>query len=144
MTNTTKRPTKKDNLNVIKSIIEVANDQGFELPEEFTFEDITAFIDHEVELLDSKAAAAQKRAAEKKVEGDILRDKIYEVLSETDFMTITQITEQLNDPDVSNQMVTARLKQLNDLQKVEKTQLTVASSVEGGKSKKLSAYKKLI
>lgn len=143
MTDTTKKVTKRDNLTMLKNIIDLANDNGFELPEGYTFEGLTEFIDHELELLESKAAAAQKRAAAKRDEGDLLRERIYEVMSETEFMTISQITNALEDPDVSNQMVTARLKQLNDLGKVTKDTISVPSTVEGGKAKKLSAYKKL-
>lgn len=144
MTNTVKKPTKKENLNVIKNIITLADENGFELPEGFIFEDLVAFVDHELELLESKAAAAQKRAAAKKAEGDALREKIYDVLSETDFMTINEITAKLNDPDVSPQMVTSRLKPLSDLGRVEKEYRTVPATTEGGKSKKLSTYRKLV
>lgn len=145
MTTNTKKPTKKENYNAILNILDLAEANGFELHEGIDFAGLKEFATHEIELLDSKAASAQKRAAAKKVEGDALRDKIYGVLSDSDYMIIRDITAALEDPDVSDQMVTARLGQMAKLDPpmVEKTTVTVQSTVEGGKAKKLSAYRRV-
>ena len=146
MTNTTvKKPTKKENFNAICAILTAAQEAGIELNgnEQITYESLIECMKNEVVLLDKKAEAAQKRAADRKVEGDALRDKIYEVMSDTDFMLIHDIALALNDPDVSDQMVTARLKQLKDLGKVEQDSIPVSPTTEGGKTKKLSAYRRL-
>lgn len=145
MTNTTKKVTKKDYLNTILDILDNAEANGVALPENINYEGLKDFASHEIELLDSKAASAQKRAAAKKVEGDALRDKIYNVLSDADYMIIRDITAALDDPDVSDQMVTARLGQMIKLDPpmVEKTTAIVQSAVEGGKTKKLSAYRRV-
>lgn len=146
MTNTTKKPTKKANYSAILNIIKVAQEEGLvlEIPD-ITYDSLTEFVDHEIELLDNKAIAAQKRAAAKKVEGDELREKIYNTLSDEEFMTISEIVKALDDPDVSAQMVTARLTQLAspEVARVEKNTVNVPASTEGGKAKKLSGYRRL-
>lgn len=143
MANNTKKITKRDNFNAIRAILRAANDAGIALEgnEMITYESLEECIENEIILLDKKAEAAQKRADKRKVEGDALRDRIYDVLPTEEFMVIDDIKNALNDPDVSNAMITARLKQLNDLGMVEKGMATVSSVVEGGKSKKLSAYR---
>lgn len=144
MTNTVKKPTKKANYSAILSILDAAMDAGITLDlGEITYDSLHEFVDHEIELLDNKAAAAQKRAAAKKVEGDALRERIYEVLTDEP-MTINEIVKILGDDDVSAQMVTARLTQLAspEVNRVAKETVTVPASAEGGKSKKLSAYRR--
>lgn len=146
MTNTTKKPTKKANYSAILSIMKVAQEEGLTLEiADISYDSLREFVEHEIELLDNKAVAAQKRAAQKKIEGDELREKIYNALSDDTFMTISEIVAVLNDPDVSAQMVTARLTQLAspEVARVEKDTVTVPASTEGGKTKKLSAYKRL-
>lgn len=146
MTNTTKKPTKKANYSAILSIMKVAQEDGIALDiADISYDSLREFIEHEIELLDNKAIAAQKRAAQKKVEGDELREKIYDTLSNETFMTISEIVKALDDPDVSAQMVTARLTQLAspEVARVEKNTVTVPATTEGGKTKKLSAYKRL-
>ena len=145
MTNTIKKPTKKANYAAIVAILNAAESNGLELDgTEITYDSLRDFVDHEVELLDNKAAAAAKRAAAKKVEGDALREKIYDVLTDEP-MTINEIVKALDDEDISAQMVTARLTQLAspEVNRVEKKTVTVPASSEGGKSKKLSAYRRI-
>lgn len=146
MTDNTKKPTKKANFSAIKSILKAAEQAGITLNlDGITFDSLATFIDHEVELLDNKTAAAQKRAAAKRAEGDALRERIYEVLNDSEFMTINEIIKALNDDEVSPQMVTARLGQLADpdIARVEKEMKSVSPGGEGGKTKKLSAYRRL-
>lgn len=135
-----KKLTKKETFSTIKTMISIAEDEGFTLPESMTYDYLREFIDHEVELLDNKAAAAQKRAEKKKVEGDILREKVFEVLSAAnDFMTVNDIVQMIDDPDVSAQMVTSRLTQLRKLDRIDRESVSVTS--ESGKTKKCVAYK---
>lgn len=143
-TNTVKKITKKDNFSMIRAILAEAQRAGIEIDsEDISYESLDECMVNEIALLDKKAESAQKRAADRKVEGDVLRDKIYDVMSDTEYMTISEINSALNDPDVSNQMVTARLKQLKDLNKVEQESKSIPPSTEGGKTKKLSAYRRL-
>lgn len=144
MTNTVKKITKKTNYTIISAILDYAERQGAAINEEgVTYESLHEFIDHELELLDNKAVAAAKRAATKRQAGDELREKVYSVLSTDEFMTINQIVAALGDPDISPQMVTARLTQLAspEVGRVEKNTMTLVATTEGGKSRKVSAYR---
>ena len=142
MSDTAKKPTKKENYNMLLAILAEAESNGMTLDPEIdiTFESLKDFIEHEVELLDNKAAAAAKRTAEKKVAGDELRERIYACLSTDEFKTIKEIEDALGDPDVSAQMITARLTQLAspEVGRVEKDTVTVGGD---GKSRKLTAYR---
>lgn len=135
--------TKKAMYATVLDILADAESRGFALPEGMDFGGLSDFVNHEIELLDKKAEAAAKRAADKKVAGDALRDRIYGVLSDTEFKTTNEIVSALGDPDVSSQMVTARLTQLIGLEQVEKDSVTIPASGEGGKSRKVVAYRKL-
>ncbi len=142
MTNTTKKISKKDNYAAIIAILKVANENGMTLEgyDGITFESLVEFINHEVELLDSKAAAAQKRAAAKKAEGDALRERVFECLT-NDPQTISAIVRAIDDPDVSANMVTSRLTQLCGDGRAVKDTVKVPAATEGGKAKTLSAYR---
>jgi hypothetical protein len=144
MNNKAPKITKKANYAAISDILTAAQNAGIELTGEITFDSLQEFIAHEQELLDNKAVAAQKRAAQRKVDGDALRDKIYDVLTD-EFMTIADIVKALDDEDISAQMVTARLTQLAspEVGKVEKDTVTVPAANEGGKSRKVSAYRRI-
>ena len=108
--------------------------------EDMTFDGLREFIAHEIELLDNKAAAAAKRAQAKRDEGDALRARILDVMSTEDFMTIPEIVKAIGDEDVSAQMVTARLTQCVKAELAEKDSVSVEIA---GKTKKLSAYRRL-
>lgn len=144
MTNTNKKVTKKTNYNVISDLLNWAEAQGYEIDVEgVTYDSMHVFVDHELTLLDNKAAAAAKRAADKKVAGDELREKVFNVLDTEEFMTINDIVKALDDEDISAQMVTARLTQLvsPEVARVEKSTVVVPAATEGGKNRKVSAYR---
>lgn len=140
---TSKKITKKAQYATILDILAYAEDNEFALPEGLDFGMLSDFVNHEIELLDKKAESAAKRAADKKVAGDALRDRIYGVLSDSEFKTIAEIVKELGDPDVSAQMVTARLTQLGSLGQIEKDSVTVPAAGEGGKARKVVAYRRL-
>ena len=145
MNETVKKISKKEKLLALKAVAQTAEGSGITLDMgDITYGTLYDFVDHEIELLENKAAAAQKRAASKKAEGDALREQIYNVLSDTDFMTTDEIVKALGDEDITAQMVTSRLTQLasEEVGKVEKTQVTI-SGKDGGRSRKLSAYRKI-
>lgn len=145
MSNTVKKPTKKANYSTLLQILDAAETSITLDTGDITYDSLREFINHEIELLDNKAVAAQKRAAAKKVEGDALREEIFGVLSDTQYMTINDIVKALGREDVSAQMVTARLTQLAspEVARVEKDMISVPAAAEGGKTKKLSAYRRL-
>ena len=141
-TNNVKRPTKKENYNAIFSIVNAMEQSGANLDMgEITYDSLRNFINNEITLLDNKAATAKKRAEEKKVEGDALRDTIYDVMTDT-WMTADSIVDTINDPDTTRNMVISRLGQLVKLEKVEKELQAVASATEGGKARKQTVYRK--
>lgn len=137
---TTKKITKKSMYATVLDILADAESRGFALPEGMDFGALSDFVNHEIELLDKKAESAAKRAADKKIQGDALRDRIRDVLT-SDFKTIAEIVSALGDPDVSAQMVTARLTQLINLELVEKDSVSVPAITDGGKARKVTAYR---
>lgn len=149
MNNSKNKTTKKEQYNTLLTLINQSEANGLYIEDgNVTFNELRDFINHEIELLDSKTAAAQKRAAKKRADGDALREKVYDVLDTEIFMTIDQIVEKINDPDVTRNMVTSRLAQLIDKDdpensRVEKEMVTVESPIEGGKSKKIAGYRKM-
>ena len=138
--------TKKTQFTAIRDVLETAAAREIELPEGLDYTTLIEFVDHELALLDKKADAAQKRASEKRAAGDELREKILNVLSDTEFKSIDTILEDLADPAVRKNMVTARLGQLGPkgLGLVEKTQIAIPSEVEGEKARKATAYRRVV
>lgn len=100
-------------------------------------EDLAGVIEHEIELLDNKAAKAKATAAKKKVEGDALRDAVQAVLTD-ELQTIDAITAQIEGEEVSKSKVQYRLNALVANGLAEKTQITVG---EGEAKRKLMAYR---
>jgi DNA-binding PadR family transcriptional regulator len=121
-----KKITKRDNFN---AIIEVLTDAGRE--------DLAKVIEHEIELLDNKAAKAKATAAKKKTEGDALSDAVAAVLTD-EFCTIADITDKVVfDGEVSTAKVQYRLNDLVKRGIATKEQVTVG---EGESKRKLMAY----
>ncbi len=140
MTNT-KKITKRECYNTLMLMVDQAEADNVVFEnEDMTFDGLREFIAHEIELLDNKAAAAAKRAQAKRDEGDALRARILDVMSTEDFMTIPEIVKAIGDEDVSAQMVTARLTQCVKAELAEKDSVSVEIA---GKTKKLSAYRRL-
>ena len=121
-----KKITKRDNFN---AIIEVLTDAGRE--------DLAKVIEHEIELLDNKAAKAKATAAKKKAEGDALRDAVQAVLTD-EFQTIADITAKVEGEDVSTAKVQYRLNALVGAGIAVKEQVTIG---EGESRRKLMAYR---
>lgn len=86
--------------------------------------DITETLEKAIEQLDSKAAKAREKAAEKKAAGDELRVKIKDVLTD-EYQTLSQITAALGDPDITNAMVTPRINALVKLGEAHKADARV-------------------
>lgn len=83
--------------------------------------DLIDFINHEIELIESKAAKAKERAEKNKQQSDELTVKIESKLS-ADWQTSDDITTAINEEDVTRSKVIARLSQLVKNGKVEKQQ----------------------
>lgn len=91
--------TKKETFVTIKGIL---NDNGIN--------DYNEFLDHEVELLSRKRSASSK-PTKRQVENEALKGRIAEVLGD-EGMTVTAILGELNEDGLTNQRVSALLRQM--------------------------------
>lgn len=107
-----KKMTKRDYFVEIKEILEGEN--------EIALADVMA---HEIELLDNKAVKNKERAAQRKIEGDELRDTISTILVDEP-QTIDEIVEQIDDEEITKAKVVARLTQLVNLGEAIKEPVT--------------------
>ena len=114
----------------------MAQDQA--IAEGITVADAVAFAANEQVLLANKAAKAKAKAAEKKAEGDELRDAVEAVLTD-EFQTIADIAAQVEGEDVTVAKVTYRLGALVKAGKAEKAEVKVSG--EGEKVRKVMGYK---
>lgn len=90
-------------------------------------------IEAEISSLTKRAASAKARREKKAAEGDALRARVFELVSEEP-KTAADIWEELDDESVTKAKVTARLTQLKKAGEIE----TVKVKVEGAGKK--SAY----
>ena len=133
---TTDRTTKRDFYEAIIKAMETGETN-------IEPDKIIEFCENEITLLDKKADKAKERAAAKKAEVDELMEKVYAVLSDTEFMTRNAVMDALGDmpEDVSIAKVGARLTKMVNNQTVEKSELTVANAE--GKKSKVMGYRKI-
>ena len=123
----TKKITKKDNFTAIAAFL-AENGKS----------DWAAVINHEIELLDKKAAKAKETAATKKATNDELADAVVAALTD-EFATIGDITAAVEfDGEISNAKVQARLNKLVDNGVAVKEQISVGDT---GSKRKLMHYK---
>lgn len=108
-----KKLTKKDYYGMLKDIVLTSDVDNKE--------ELEAFIDRQIEIIDNKAEKAKERAAEKKAEGDELRAAIKSVLTE-DYQSADDILVQLEGEDLSKAKIIARLTQLVNNGDAEKAQ----------------------
>ena len=120
------RITKRDNFTTIAGILAEAG-----------HDTLVEFINHEIELLDNKAAKAKANAAKKKVESDALTDAVEAAL--TDELTIiADIAEKVEfEGETSIARVQYRLNALEKAGRARKEQITVG---EGTSKRKLMAF----
>lgn len=122
----TEKITKKVYFEMLKDIV-AATDTADK-------DNLLAFIDTNIAQLDAKAAKAKEKAAEKKVEGDELREKIAACLT-TEPKDIATILDEVGDEELTRAKVTARLAQLINLGTATKE---VTKTADG---KKATVYK---
>ena len=121
-----KKVTKRDYYEMLKEIVLNANVEGAT--------ELVEFIDKQVSLIDLKAEKAKARNAEKKANGDELREVVQNVLTD-EFQTIDAIVAQIEGEEVTKAKVTARLTALVNNGIAEKT------DVKDDEGRKLKAYK---
>ena len=121
-----KKTTKRDYYEMLKEIVLNANVEGAT--------ELVEFIDKQVSLIDSKAEKAKARNAEKKANGDELREAVQSVLTDK-FQTIDAIVSQIEGEEITKAKITARLTSLVKNGIAEKT------DVKDDEGRKLKAYK---
>ena len=121
-----KKITKRDYYEMLKEIVLNANVEGAT--------ELVEFIDKQVSLIDSKAEKAKARNAEKKANGDELRDVVQNLLTD-EFQTIDAIVSQIEGEEITKAKITARLTSLVKNGIAEKT------DVKDDEGRKLKAYK---
>ena len=134
--------TNRNRFEELAGLLDVCKEQNVRLSDNMTYDDLQEFITKQIANLDKKAADAAKRAAEKKANGDELRQQVYDLLNPDEYMSITEVHEAMGNPeDISVHMITARLSQLEKAGYAEKEKKTVEVN---GKNKSVSAYRKII
>ena len=109
---TNKKVTKREKFEMLKALSEVqANPM------------LTEFIDHELELL-AKKNASEKKPTAQQVANEGLKQTIVDVLTENGgLMTVTDVQKSCEElAELSNQRVSALLRQLKDEGKVERVE----------------------
>ena len=97
--------TKKENFVAINAILnEIGHDE---------FND---FIAHEIELLNKKAGSRSSKPTKRQIENEGIKSAITEVLSD-EGQTVTEILAQLGNPNLTNQRVSALLRQMGNVHK---------------------------
>lgn len=122
-----KKVTKKEYYVMLKEVVENSNSENKD--------ELVEFIEKQITLLDNKAAKARERAAEKRAEGDELRALVEATLTD-EYQTIADITEQIDNEDVTKAKVTARLTQL------VKDGLAVKEEAKTEDGKKVMVYRR--
>lgn len=109
---TTKKITKRDNFNALLAIPAVAENAQ-----------LVSFIEHEIELLDKKNSADKKPTAQQVANKGVM-ETIMQVLSENGgLMTVTDVQKSNAAlAELSNQRISALLRQLKDEHKVERVE----------------------
>ena len=100
---TNKKVTKRDRFNALLSIPAVQADQG-----------LVDFINHELELLAKKNSADKKPTAQQTA-NEAIKSAIVEAMEANRLYTVTEIQKSVDEcADLSNQRVSALLRQLKD------------------------------
>ena len=121
-----KKITKKDYYEMLKEIVTNAKTEGAS--------ELINFINKQISLIEAKSEKAKARNAEKKANGDELRNVVQSILTE-DFQTIDAIVAQIEGEEVTKAKVAARLTTLVNSGIAEKT------DVKDDEGRKLKAYK---
>lgn len=93
--------TKKENFVAINALL---NELGHE--------EFNTFIAREIELLDKKSSYKSSKPTKRQVENEVLKERIAEILTD-EGQTVTEILAQIGDSSLTNQRVSALLRQMN-------------------------------
>ena len=128
-----KKITKKDYYAMLKEIVEESKD----IETEISKEELLEFINKQVASINAKAEKAKEKAAEKKANGDELREVVQSVLTE-EYQTIDNIVSQIKVEEVTKAKITARLTSL------VKAGLATKSDIKNEETGKIQKAYKLI
>jgi len=103
-------------------------------------EDVKAYAENEITLLDKRAVKAKERAEKNKAESDELTEVVYETLTD-EFEPIANILSRIEGEDLSAAKVVARMRKLVEAGRAEKTELKVKPA-EGGRARTVMGYKR--
>lgn len=135
-----KKITKRENFETLRTLVLDAIAVGTIETDEAN--QLTTFIEKELENLDKRAANAKKYASKKKVEADELYECANAVLNEAEgAMTIPEIVAAINERwemDATPQKLTYRLNKLVEEGLATKEQVSI--KVEGKPARKVNAY----
>ena len=107
-----------------------------------TADEIVAFCENEIALLDKKAVKAKERAAEKRAAGDELTDAVRDALTD-EFVVIADIAAKVAEAigeEATVAKVTYRLTQLVKNGEAENTDIKIPGG-EGVKARTVKGYK---
>lgn len=93
--------TKKENFVAINSVLNEIGNHSFD-----------EFIAHEIELLEKKTSYKSSKPTKRQVENEAIKEQIASVLTD-EGQTATEILAQLDNPSLTNQRVSALLRQMN-------------------------------
>ena len=106
---TSKKLTKRDHFNALLNLSEVKSNPT-----------LVDFIEHELELL-AKKNSAEKKPTAVQVANEGIKDAIYDAMQENRLYTITEIIKEIAEcADLTNQRVSALIRQMKDDGKVER------------------------
>lgn len=128
-----KKITKKDYYTMLKEIVKESKD----IETEISKEELLEFIDKQVASINAKAEKAKEKAAEKKANGDELREVVQSILTE-EYQTIDSIVSQIDGEEITKAKITARLTSL------VKAGLATKSDVKNEETGKIQKAYKLI
>ena len=125
-----KKITKREKFEMLKEIIR--GDASVEMTVEQA--ELIDFLDAQIVAIDTKAEKAKARNAEKKANGDELRDVVQSVLT-NELQTIDAIVAQIEGEEITKAKITARLTSL------VKNGIAEKEDVKDEEGRKLKAYK---
>lgn len=135
----TTKVTKREQYNTLINLIAAARDVALD---GFDYVSLEAFINGEIEAMDKRMESSRRRAAKQRDANTEMSETLFGLLT-NDYQTIPdllpQMQDAMNDETISAQKVASRLKQLIDLGRATKTELTI-SGTDGGRSRKIMGY----
>ena len=117
-----KKLTKKEILLAIKNHVLTSNDVDG-IPVDVVVE----YVDTTIAQIDAKATKAKEKAAEKKADGDALREEVFALVTD-EWQTADDITKALGKEDITKAKVIARLTQLYKAEMVDKEQQKIGDA----------------